>query len=196
MLSKEAALQRLLSFLFWVFLLATVFHVIFSIVIPTAEEWPGKFPYNISLEDLREWEFWAPFVRHLSLFPQYFPITGFIDIINGAFLTVFIYKIGGDIRAQRTQDGDRDGNGGATATIRLPASKYVEWAMGAVFSGIIFASARIPIAPAHIAVVFLASIFVFSFVSYYFLYKLRRKLRAEEEGKSESETTREVYPAD
>jgi len=176
--SKEVAIQRLLSFLFWVFLLSTAAFVIFFVVVPTADEWPGTFPYDIELEDLADWKFYAPFIRHLSLFPEHFSVTTFINIINAAFLTMFIYKIGEDVREGRTQDGD--GNGGLTNPIRIPNSKYVEWAMGALFSGIIFASARISTAVATTAVLYLISIFVFSFVTLYFLYDLRKKLRIEE----------------
>lgn len=158
------------------FLLATVLHVIYLVFIPTPKEWPGTFPYDIP--DI----WWTPFVRHWSLFPQHFPVIRFIDIINGAFLTMFIYKIGRDIKEGRAQGGDGNGNEKVEITIEVPNSKYVEWAMGALFSGIIFASARLAHADIHRAAVYVAAIFIFSFVLYYFLYKLRQKLRMEEKG--------------
>lgn len=171
MCSKEAWMLRLLDALFWLFLIATILTVIFWIFIPTSTEWPGTFPYNIKWE-----EFWAPFLRHLSLFPAHFPITRFIDVINGVFLTMFVYKIGLDLK-QGIENGD--GNK------KVGTSTYVEWAMGALLSGIIFASSSVATAARDRAIptasVLLAAIFIFSFVSYYFLHKLRQKLRIEEQ---------------
>lgn len=173
MLSKDAWMLRLLSVLFWVFLFATILHIIFLVFVPTPSEWPGQFPYNVEWGDW--WGFLAPFVRHLSLFPEHFPVVRFIDIINGAFLTMFIYKIGVDVR----QVHGSNGNGEA----KIATSTYVEWGMGALVSGIIFASSRVAAVDIASASIYIMSIFIFSFVSYYFLYKLRQKLRIEE-GKS------------
>lgn len=169
---------RLLDGLFWTFLIATVLHVVFFVIVPTPDEWPGTFPYNIP----SKW--WAPFLRHLSLFPQHFPVTRFIDIINGAFLTMFVYKIRVDVRVGI---GNGDGNG----NVRVASSTYVDWAIGALLSGIIFASSRLFAVDNVSKVIVLSSIFIFSFVSYYFLYRLRQKLRIEEE-KSKVESVGET----
>jgi len=177
---KQSRSSLISLFLFWIFLIATILHIVFLLFIPTPTEWPGQFPYDFK----RGWEFWAPFLRHLSLFREHFPIAGFIDLINGAFLTMFIYKMGLDLEAA-IKSGDGNGDG------KLAPSTYVDWAMGALFSGIIFASSRIAQADLSRATTYVVAIFVFSFVAYYFMYRLRRKLRIEEGKpvtKSDSET--------
>jgi len=183
MLSKDTWIIRLIDGVFWLFLIATVLNVIYWIFIPTPTEWPGQFPYDINWE-----EFWAPFLRHWSLLIDHFPITRFVDVINGVFLTMFVYKIGVDFKEGIKNEG---GNGNK----KIATSIYVEWAIGALLSGIIFASSRVITTIAYSirgqesllsakSVFYIAIIFTFSFVTYYFLYRLRKKLRIEE-GKSE-----------
>lgn len=180
--SKDTWMLRLLGVLFWTFLFATIIHIIFFVFVPTPNEWPGQFPYNVKWGDW--WGFWAPFLRHLSLFPEHFSVIRFIDIINGAFLTMFVYKIGVDVKQESAQNGSRKA--------KVATSTYVEWAMGALVSGIIFASSRLLAVDPLSASVYIVSIFIFSFVSYYFLYKLRQKLRIDE-GKPKVENSSEAH---
>lgn len=186
---KDTWLLRLFDFIFWAFLIATILHVVFLVFVPTPTEWPGEFPYeNVNPGKS---EFWAPFLRHLSLFSQHFSIIGFVDILNGAFLTMFVYKMGNDVKdAIRRGDGSTKGRrkGKEKDDGKLKPSTYVEWAMGALVSGIIFASSRLAITEIHRAYLYLVAIFVFSFVSYYFLYRLRRKLMLAEKKDEKAET--------
>jgi len=167
-ISKEVWLGRLLSFIFWIFLAVTIITVVFGIFLPNADEWPGTFPYDDSWSDNGDWGFFAPFLRHLSLLPENFPISKFIDSINGVFLTIFVYKIGLKIK-----DVLKDGS-----TEKLELSTYIEWALGAVVSGIIFASSKALsiFSSTNDRVVYVGVIFTFSFVAYFFLFPLRRKL--------------------
>lgn len=162
MISKKHCVLWLFKFLFYVFFMATVVTVFFYIFIPTPEEWPGSFPTDSPA--IWKWSFWQPFIRHLSLFIENMSGPRLIGIVNLAFLTIFIYKIGIDIDEGIKEHG------------KPRISVYVDWAIGSLVSGIIFASARIDPGNPQSAAIYLALVFMFSFVAYFILYRLRQKL--------------------
>ena len=167
--SEQKWFLRFVRGLFYLFLIATVLNIFFLLFVPTPQEWPGSFPDGVTWEDLRNLSIFEPFLKHLVLFNQHFAFANFIDIINGAFLTMFVYKIGIDLRT-----GIEKNEG------KVQMSVYVEWAMGSLISGIIFASARFIPATVSAGVLYVGAIVAFAFVLRYVLYNLRKKMKDEE----------------
>lgn len=168
--AEQKWLLRLITGFFWLFLITTALYIVWYIFVPTPAEWPGSgtFPLNFTWEN-----FWPAFIRHLAFFNEHFQAVRLIDVINSAFLTMFIYNIRIDIKT-----------GVEGTKKKVESYVYVEWAMGSLVSGIIFSSARIATEAVPKASVYLAAIFLFAFISNYFLYQLRHKLKAEAQGKT------------
>jgi len=160
---KNGRLDWLVGVLLWllfiVFFLATIVTMFYYLVVPTPNELPGTFP-DVSSETL-----WWAIKRHVSLFPEHFTSLARLDLINYAFLTMFVRKI--------KKDFD-DGEGGKIST-------YIKWAIGSLLSGIIFTVSRLndTSTPFHMMVIYTALIIVFASLSY-LLYLLSVKVRNEE----------------
>jgi hypothetical protein len=158
--------------------------VIFAIFIPTAGEWPGEFPYSIDWEsETAISDFFAPFIRHLSLFPQHFPIAKFIEIINGVFLTIFIFNIGKTVKESYIPCEGKIPKGIETST-------YINWALGALISGIIFASSQtLSVFRSYTEkVISLIAIVVFACISYFVLLNLKKKMEKSSDSENQEDT--------
>ena len=186
---------RLINGLFILFLIVTVVFVLYTLFVPTPTEWgiatgelqrntnstgpsyvavpnATSFPSNFNLENLTKAEF-----RHLAVIPEYITGSFLINTINFAFLTMFIRNIYGDI--EDAIDNERNG--------RVKMHVYVEWAMGALISGILFFSSSVAAQTIITAILYLVVIVVFAIVSTYILYGLRENLKKEDKTEKSKE---------
>jgi hypothetical protein len=169
----DRSLSWLISeLLFWIFFGVTICYIVYIVFVPNAVEWNivtgthGGFPSNFSWSNIGN-----GILRHLALFGDHVNGQFLLNVINLAFLTMFIRNIGKDVKKGIEQSEGK-----------VPMSVYVEWAMGSLVSGIIFFSSTLNITETTQSELTIAVIVAFALVSNYALYNLRDKLKKEEEG--------------
>ncbi len=166
---QDAWLQSLISKLFYLFFFATIFYILYTIFIPTAAQWEAVtnqmhgFPNNFNPTNFEKGVF-----RHLALWPESINVSFLINTINFTFLTIFIRHIQKSYKELNLPNGK----------IRL--SVYVEWAMVALISGILYFSASINISDILYTLPNIVIITVFALVLYFVLHRFRIKLEDNE----------------
>ncbi len=167
---QDVWLSKLISLLFWIFFIAAIAYIVFTIIVPRPSEWEavtkqiGGFPENFTLKYFGE-----AIIRHLAFWSNYLSIPFLINTINFTFLTIFIRHIEKNYKNLDYCNGK----------IRL--SVYVEWAMVALISGILYFSALVTSSDFLDTISRVTAIVVFALILYFVLFKFRNDLKEKED---------------
>jgi hypothetical protein len=185
---RETLLGRLISLLFWIFFVATIAYIVLAIIVPSPSDWEavtkqiGGFPQNLT------WTvFGEALLRHLALWANIISTTFLINTLNFTFLTIFVHHISKNYKNLDYCNG------------KIRMSVYVEWSMVILISGILYISALVTGSDIINIVTRLSTIVVFALILYFILYKLRNKLKIDEDaeeaktkGKDDNSSSRSV----